>query len=76
MDRAVRNYEALGVIRGQNIAKPAQMSKPALLSFVPAYCSLGGAWGVLPRLYAGPLAHDWFRLAVTSCAGSDARVNR
>ena len=44
-------------------AKPAQTSKPALLSFVPAYCSLGGAWGVLPRFYAGPLAHDWFRLA-------------
>ena len=64
MDRAVRNHEALGVIRG-NIAKPAQTSKPALLAFVPAYCSLGGAWGVLPRFYAGPLAHDWFRLAVT-----------
>ena len=54
-------------------AKPAQTSKPALLAFVPAYCSLGGAWGVLPRFYAGPLAHDWFRLAVTGCAGSDAR---
>ena len=76
MDRAARNYEALGVILWANIAKPAQMKIGPFVvcaSLLVSWKGLGSP-SVASTLDRWP--HDWFRLAVTGCAGSDARANR
>ena len=56
MDRAVRNYEALGAIHGQNIAKPAQMKNRPFFGLCLPIVLLEGLGESFRGLYAGPLA--------------------